>query len=1201
MSELKSSLQNKCNELDIANKENVALNEQINQLNSKIGELRFNSASNACELSEIETELQDEIKFLSDENAELKNALNDASIAKEKEYLSMKEIEVALKEEILQLQSDLSLKTKSLEEASKKSVQEKEVIIHTLQSEIDILKKAGSAECSDRDKTINTLKEQCEIRSKEVTELKSTAEEQSKEINELKKCKGELEISINKVSEDYSHLNELKSELEGKLGDLTKNFEVKSMELQTTSLKSEELSKKCSELNEVITSKSKEMEKLKVLYSRDVEGVVAELNQQISTLSCNLENERKLKTEIEEKFNNSEKQLIELRTEHEKLLANHSKQTEECNSLHKDVDHYKTCVTENVSTIEELTKKLEDYSQSGDSKDVEINRLRTELELALSAKSALETKLEEIGKELIIVKEDMVNQEKTLQSTLERKMNDANEEKTKLQDTIENLGSEISTLKTKLNELSNENTELQTTKLKMEQQSTELKEDIDKKTSELTKSFDIQKNLEGEIRDLNQNFQKATNEVDILKAKYEESQLKISELDELKSKKQVECSDLERKIEVLDQKVVMLNEQKTGLQTEIESLRSSTHDSSSEASRLSEELSKKQKDYEELLDTTNTNRLNMEKQIQELTQSLTSRQSQLDDLKNEIENIKSEKINRENQLNMELARMKDDYESQKQQLHNENEALKNSFKEERTKLMGQLSEKLDHSTKLKDEMDQGISRLQARVKELEGLLDSTKMASKSKEEEWMGKMNELYQKELNLVRQMEALRVAEETSQNTIQELKEVVDQTNNALQEKLYQGKSYESSLRQEIQEITKAKANIEGEYHSLQLKLKDNEQQIEHYKALENSLILKIDELNSLKIAGDKQIAELTEKFKVMEEEQIDLVNKLDEKKIRIENLVKNEQLLVETKEKLESDTAAKENEWITNCNELSQAITQYETIIESLKKEVQDLTSIKSDLEEKTERLMSTENLSEELKHEVQSKAGELQKKNDEIKDLQNKVKELELTITNSDDKLNKLVSEHETELTNMNTELELFRQQMIKIEETLKQKEEEYKTIIKQKELLVEKESLNVGLRDQKVKELEDKLLENEQKIRLLNEQLHIKEEELKTLLKNKHAMDSRSYEFEKLQKEFEKLEEEKKAEIEALTKKYIGLEKLIKDQTESLNKLDRLSTKEKQLHDEKKILEQKEKDLIEQNDCLKKELNQLKTISENTSV
>lgn len=94
----------------------------------------------------------------------------------------------------------------------------------------------------------------------------------------------------------------------------------------------------------------------------------------------------------------------------------------------------------------------------------------------------------------------------------------------------------------------------------------------------------------------------------------------------------------------------------------------------------------KQEAYDALVDSSNETKLNLEKILHETQQNLAARTSQYDKLKNEMNSLTAQKIDRENELNLELSKIKEAYESDAETLKNEIDALKVSFREEKERL-----------------------------------------------------------------------------------------------------------------------------------------------------------------------------------------------------------------------------------------------------------------------------------------------------------------------------------------------------------------------------------------------------------------------------------------------------------------------------------------------------------------------------------
>lgn len=124
-------------ELDKAENERQKLAENLSALNEKLKdtEIEFNIKLSGLGVSE--QCLREEIKYICSENEQLKKELRHKDESNEKEYLSMKHIEHELKEELVSLQNDLSIRDASLASNDgelQKLIKDKEADIAQLKS-----------------------------------------------------------------------------------------------------------------------------------------------------------------------------------------------------------------------------------------------------------------------------------------------------------------------------------------------------------------------------------------------------------------------------------------------------------------------------------------------------------------------------------------------------------------------------------------------------------------------------------------------------------------------------------------------------------------------------------------------------------------------------------------------------------------------------------------------------------------------------------------------------------------------------------------------------------------------------------------------------------------------------------------------------------------------------------------------------------
>lgn len=681
--------------------------------------------------------------------------------------------------------------------------------------------------------------------------------------------------------------------------------------------------------------------------------------------------------------------------------------------------------------------------------------------------------------------------------------------------------------------------------------------------------------------------------------------------------------------------IFQLSREKTSLQQNIDALQNTSSDTSSEVHRLSAELQQKQKTYEELVDKSNSIQLNLEKKLHETTQNLAARTIQLEGVKNEMETLTMLKIDRENELTLELSRMEEATAKEKGDLVSENNSLTVAYREEKVRLLKEIDEKLKDSDALRSDLNQSIQNLEMTVDELKKKVEISKNDVRAKEEEFDSKIKVMQSVEMDLKKQIEESNRNESELRNNFNEATkagvESVEQLTKQLNDKSLNSKELECQL--EKLQITYNKVTVEHDEIKVHLLAVENEKE-----ELAKSNMGEKESFLEIKSKLEQQLAEAMSKFQSTEDEQVDLVNRNVELVQQIDKLTKdileskisksetNDQFTKVSSEfeafKLSAETIEKDNnaklaEYIQKENERSENAKLLEsqnvqlklvigekeqeivTILSALCEAKHDYETLKSEasilkessqaqinslqcegaehiktiglLEDKIDQLTSSVNLSDDLKNELNHKSEEIKSKETNITELSIAVNVLKEQITVKDNDLKRLVDEKEME-----------GKRSIDV---IVSKDEEIKSMHLQSETM--KKSLEDKIAEFNDLSIEKSLLETA-KNSLVQEVSRLSNQ-IKEYTDN--FVDRT--ELNNLKEEFSIYEETKENEIANLTKQLHAIEELIKNQSAGVDQLEILERKQKEILYEKTASERREAQLVVENKQLAGKLLQMK--------
>lgn len=676
---------------------------------------------------------------------------------------------------------------------------------------------------------------------------------------------------------------------------------------------------------------------------------------------------------------------------------------------------------------------------------------------------------------------------------------------------------------------------------------------------------------------------------------------------------------------------IQLTEEKQSLQHNLESLQNSSSDTNTEIIRLADQLKSKQKQLDETIDSSNTAKLNLEKALHEATQNLATRAAQYERACNEIESLTTQKVDRENELNCELSRIKEAAEAERQSLIETNANLEASFRQEKATLLANIDERLSQSDNSKATLNESLAKLENRVKQLNEAVERGKTEHRAKENEFNVRVNEWATLETSLRQELDSCKQLEESTKVSMAETLRISESINQELTTQLEAQRNTSTERERQLIELKTQLENSDLELERLSNTLNQSESTK--------------DSLNSSATEMRSKFSEMSAKFRSLEDEQVDLVDR-------------NEQLLAELKEVtdklvlIKTDCSAKDQQLIDRqseliayqteadahrlaleqqLNSLTQKCTDHESAINSLQSQLTDTTAnldskivelgkveeslastlstheqhnvdvtaarqtIEATVQELQAQLRSRDqaigeldekiaqttasavNLSDDLKNELENRQAELKTKESNISELVSTVERLRNEISDRDTRMEQLIADKSAD---SQKSLNEFSEKVAE--------NQAYQT------KLIETQSMV----SQQNSQLEEARAENE---RLNSEKMVIEQDLVRlrdeaTTNQQKYQQDvaklSDRSEYELLQLAFDDLESAKTDEIAELTKRLSVVDAQIVQQAAALKRLETYKRAEHQLRQEQTDLKAREARLAMENKLLSDRVLQL---------
>ena len=990
-----SELQNQQSEMEKKIQELSQLRSELSQSKETHRELMSTSQQSKNELADlniqIATKLAEmkqkdlQIKDLEDQLSSKKTEMDQLKAQKEEKEQKLSELTSQF-DEYKRTHSDL---TNQLKENQDSSLRQKEERINELQSLLDQVQKKESEQMQ----TISTLQQRITDQAKQMDDVKSLLsqkeselktksdelkDQKDSEIQNLKQQLDELSKSSDSLKAEktklVSELSTQVSDLQLKLDNVSSELKQKVDELLLERKKQEELNNNLiqakgssDELSSIkqdlaqsmenVTQKTVEIDRLtqKLSTLEDIQkksmeektnilsqlstqtDTISQLNSELKQKQSELETEKKSQSSRSEDVSQKESEISKLTQQLKDLETKNNDLIKKCNELEKKSEELAQLQLKDSDQKQEM-EKLKEMDQKN--QDM-IRQLNSEKEKLVFEQNA---QLEKVQSTLKL-KETELEQERSNQAELTKKLMDANGSK----DGLQQIEQDLVKQKQKMDE---KETELGVLNKQMEDLKSEHKLALELKTNEndkkiTDKQVEIDK-LKTKLSELQQKSSFTYQEkIDELAKKNEELAKKTEELAQLIFKTQIKDSEQNAKMEelksLLKLKETELEQEKTN-QGELTKKLMDANGSKDGLQKMEEELVKQNAKTEE----KNTEIEKLKEQII----GLESKSSQLDMIKSSL-NEANAKI-RESETNStrsanEITKLTDEIKALKDEIK--------ALKTQASSISNKLNDELDLELRgVKIELNDANSKLNVANSQLD--IANSNLGQLT--EQRKGLRNQI--DELNI--QIKQLKSQEK---NTTVSLSEIQSK----LEEKETETQQLKETVQKELSEKQKQKEELEV----AQTKLKESESKLSQVQ-------MDLDEKTSLLNAKDTELSTLTVQIKSDNVNMVPLAQ-LDEVKAERDNLIKERDQLKDTKIKIEQDMNAilekekksnseKEKEWTEKINSLNKDIIDHKKIKDDLVKQNSDLKSdiemTKNMLQQTTDMILNTTSLLDGTAYEM-----------------------------------------------------------------------------------------------------------------------------------------------------------------------------------------------------------------------------------------
>eukprot|EP00090_Calanus_glacialis_P045752 TRINITY_DN8694_c0_g1_i1.p1 TRINITY_DN8694_c0_g1~~TRINITY_DN8694_c0_g1_i1.p1 ORF type:complete len:1787 (-),score=592.36 TRINITY_DN8694_c0_g1_i1:377-5737(-) len=933
------------------------------------------------------------------------------------------------------------------------------------------------------------LKEQKETVEKELSAEKSQIEHLEKENASLQntaKQKGELQDKLNKLNkellQEQKRCENFESEA-NKVFEAEEQLMVVNEELSIAKKKLEEADanyeREKKQKDELMTGqKTQDVSVSEKIIQFENESRAKE--SEILELKHELEKYKSLSEDSETKYTNSVGELNTMKKMHQELIVESEKQQTEINEKQENIkeisdklQELKTQLTSVESSKEAETIKVKELELLVNNKEKENNVLKDQLDQTGSdSQKELQERCEEVSnlkvklntqetqmeslKNEIVTKNDSIQEitsnlsisEKNI-ATLSEIKSSLEKEVNALKDSTKNATSEVSRLIDGSNKKDEDISSLNLTIKNLNSENEGLQSNI--KTSEIKQKEDLENNSNGyeeqisslnkSIKQIEKDTEASKKEFATSKAKWEATQKELEEthestlnkLNKSIQAKETKIDELEERIKTLREESVSSESNSDNILNELqkleEKLKTSAVEHEKETNELNMKISEKQKDAEQVVE----NKTKLETEIKALKiveQKYSDLSIELKDMQEKNVSLKEEKQTLDTQMKDLLSNSNNSSE-QLEKLSEDNTRLSSEL----TEIKEQKSESNQKILKMQNQLDQLRS---TSAKELESIQqESQKEVAKLNEQlELTSKENEENTKSKHdiIEQQNKAMDVLRKSMNEIKAEKENIIINHDNEV-----------SKIKMEIQKMEDSIVEKDERIESLQWKKDDMEKQLEKLKeGHEEEMGEMVDVVNDLKIKEDElvsiekdmktktnKIDELCKQLLQQEQSHKEFIRKKDS---QLEEEIKSMETKIEEAKsqsvflkdqmgnmKVESDLQIQKikMEFEVEMNNLTGALDQKSALVDKLKDDLgnkeSELEFVKEDLQNKKEEL---EDIASDLDIKEASFSNEFkdfeEKHQEEVEELITKNESLGSTISTLKETIAKQTAEFDSKM-------------------------------------------------------------------------------------------------------------------------------------------------------------------------------------------
>lgn len=629
---------------------------------------------------------------------------------------------------------------------------------------------------------------------------------------------------------------------------------------------------------------------------------------------------------------------------------------------------------------------------------------------------------------------------------------------------------------------------------------------------------------------------------------------------------------MNRKLGASEEKILQLTEHKAKLQQDLESTKNSTLDINSELSKLNNELREKQGAFEAYQSEAETTKLNLERRVDELDRQKELMEQQCAKLKNEMSALQEQKVESENQLNQELSNIKSSCDEEKTELGRQLNHLQSTFESERIQLNREKLQLQETTERNREEFEAKVRDLESTISGLETDVENAKKLSKENQSSMGSVVDELKKKEAQISNELDEQRHQTDEVRKSLQQLEISKESLKSEYEEKLQINQNKISKLEDDLAKMVELQkmstAGVEEKVKILddiQAKCYQQEQKI-------TDLTHQLENEVSMKKKLETSIEESAQKFRELEDEQVDLVNREEILKVEKDALERSieqfkmlhksldEKLALERSDSEHFKTVSEERgkQMEEKINELNQVIVSKDqekgVVIEKLHLREEEIVQLQD----------AIKNIEEKLNHDAEETQKLLKGKDEELL------------------KLVREISDKDSQVGDLKTHLE-------NLQACLNSKNNESESTVE----VVQQLNETVSNRDFTIRELKMKIFSVEK----LNNDI---EDQLKNIMVAREQTTNESQlKINDLKEQISLLEQVKETEVNELSTKL----SLIKSQLsmyENAAETSNSSLKVSQVHENElllkiKDLEMRETELLLLNQSQKRKIDELETL------